>query len=58
MHTGVWWGNLMERDPLEDQSLDGRIILRWILKKWDVGHRLDLSGSEYGQVAGPCRGSN
>jgi len=26
-------GNLMERDPLEDQSLDGRIILRWIFKK-------------------------
>jgi hypothetical protein len=41
MHTGVWWGILMERDPLEDQSLDGRIILRWNFKKWDVGHRLD-----------------
>jgi len=22
---------------LEDPGLDGRIILRWILRKWDVG---------------------
>jgi len=27
MHTRVWWGNLLDRDPLEDQSVDGRIIL-------------------------------
>jgi len=32
----VWWGNLRERDHLEDQGLDGRIILKWILKKWNV----------------------
>jgi len=41
MHTGVLWGNLMERDPLDDQSLDGRIVLRWVFKKWVMGHRLD-----------------
>jgi hypothetical protein len=29
----VWWGNLRKRDHLEDQGLDGRIILKWILKK-------------------------
>jgi len=23
--------------PLEDPSIDGRIILRWIFRKWDVG---------------------
>ena len=22
---------------MEDPGVDGRIILRWILKKWDVG---------------------
>jgi hypothetical protein len=25
--TGFWWGNLRERDHLEDQGIDGRIIL-------------------------------
>jgi hypothetical protein len=23
--------------PLEDPGVDGRIILRWIFRKWDVG---------------------
>ena len=36
-YTGLWWGNLRERDHLEDQGVGGRIILRWIFKKWDVG---------------------
>ena len=26
----------MERDHLEDSGLDGRIILSWIFRKWDV----------------------
>ena len=30
-------GYLRERDHLEDPSLDRRIILRWIFRKWDVG---------------------
>jgi len=32
-----WWGNLSERDHLQDTDLNGRIILRWSFKKWDVG---------------------
>jgi hypothetical protein len=36
-HQSIWWGNLQERDHFEDPVLDGRIILRWILRKWDVG---------------------
>ena len=35
MCTGFWWGDLRERDHLGDQGLDGRIILKWIFKKWD-----------------------
>jgi len=26
-----------ERYHLEDPGVDGRIILRWIFRKWDVG---------------------
>ena len=29
-------GNLRERDHLEGPGVDGRIILRWIFRKWDV----------------------
>jgi hypothetical protein len=32
-YTGFWWGNLRERDHLENQGVDGRIILRWIFRK-------------------------
>jgi len=34
--TGVWWGNLREKDHLEDLGIDGKIILRWLFRKWDV----------------------
>jgi hypothetical protein len=29
VYTGLWWGNLRERDYLKDPGIDGRIILRW-----------------------------
>jgi hypothetical protein len=35
-YKGFWWGNLKERDHLEDPSVDRRITLRWIYRKWDV----------------------
>ena len=39
-------GNLREREHLGDPGVDGRIILRWICRKWDVvGYGLVRSGS-------------
>jgi len=35
--THFWWGNLREKDHLGDPGVDGRIILRWIFRKLDVG---------------------
>jgi hypothetical protein len=35
VHTGFWWGNLKERDHLEDLSVDGRIKFEWIFKEQD-----------------------
>jgi len=37
VYTGFWWGNLRERKHLEDPGVDGRIILRWIFRKWEGG---------------------
>ena len=35
MRTGFWWRNLREGDRLEDAYVGGRIILKWILEKWN-----------------------
>jgi hypothetical protein len=35
VHTGFWWGDLRERDHLEDLGGDGWITLKWIFKKWN-----------------------
>jgi hypothetical protein len=32
-----WWGNLGKRDLLEDPDVDGRIIFKWIFRKWERG---------------------
>ena len=35
-YTGFWWGKLREGDHFEDPDVEGRIILRWIFRKWGV----------------------
>jgi len=37
VYIGFWWGNLREREHLEDHLIDGRIILKWISKKREGG---------------------
>jgi len=47
-----WWGNLRKRYHLEDPGIDGRIILRWIFRKWDVGAWTDSSWPRVGTSGG------
>jgi hypothetical protein len=37
VYTGFWWGNLRERDYLEDPGAEGRIISRWNFRNWNLG---------------------
>jgi len=41
LNTGFWWRNLRKINHMEDIRIDGRTILRWMLRKWDGGHGLD-----------------
>jgi hypothetical protein len=34
VHTGLWWGDLKERDRLGDRCVDGMVILQLIFNKW------------------------
>jgi hypothetical protein len=43
---------------LGDPGVDGRIILIWIIRKWDVGYGPDRSTPGQGQEAGTCAYGN
>jgi hypothetical protein len=52
MHIGFWWEDQKERNHKEDLDIRGRIILKWVLEKWDeviwtglMWVRVETSGS-------------
>jgi hypothetical protein len=34
VHTGLWLGDVREREHFEVIGIDGRSLLKWIFKKW------------------------
>jgi hypothetical protein len=56
--TGFRWENLRERDHWGDPGVDGRIIIKRILKKWDVGVWTGLIWLRIDQLAGTCECGN
>jgi len=52
LYKGFLWRNLRERDHLGNPGLDGKMILRWIFGKWDVGVWSGLSWLRKGTVRG------
>jgi len=40
---GSGGGNLRERDHWGDPDADGRIILRWVFRKWGCGDWMELA---------------
>ena len=59
VHTGFWWEDVRARGHLEDLSIDGRVILKWIFKMdmWGGGKDwIDLA--QDWNVAGACECGN
>jgi hypothetical protein len=52
VYTGLWRGNLRERDHLEDPGVGRRIILRWIFRKWNGGTWTGLIWLRIGSCGG------
>jgi len=50
--TEFWCGNLKERDQWGDPDADGRIILRWIFRKWEEVVRTGWSWLRIGTGGG------
>jgi len=56
--TGSLWGNRRAGDHWGDLGLDGRIILGWISRKWDVCTWTGLGWPRIVQVADVCECGN
>jgi len=51
-YTGVWLGNLGEREHLGIPGEDGTIILKYKFRKWEVGVWTGSSWLRIGRVGG------
>jgi len=49
-YRGFCWENPRERYHLEDPGVDGRLILRWFFRKWNMGLWTGSSWLMVGQV--------
>jgi hypothetical protein len=58
VNTGFRCGGLREIYQLDDPGVDGRVILKWILRHWIGGRGMDWSGLEHGEMAGSCKRAN
>jgi hypothetical protein len=54
MHTGFWCGNLKERGNLENQGVDGRMILILVLRKYTRKDWTGLIWLTIGTSTGCC----
>jgi len=52
MRIGFWWGNVKERDHLENPGVDESRVLKWIFRKWEFGARTRLIWLRIGKVDG------
>jgi len=57
-YTWFRWGNVRERDHLGDPSVNGRIILKWIFRKLDVGVWTGSKCLRIGTGGGTCECGN
>jgi hypothetical protein len=51
-YIALWWENLRERAHLGDSVVDGKIILRWLFRMWDVWIWTELSWLRIGTGGG------